>query len=179
MFHYSWFVLGANGIGCLCIVFDLIYITLGDSATAGARFDESSNCWTPSADCSCTPLPGTLPDAATQYVRVRHQCLDVRYITIEGRSAPEFLPGGLMIGPDCVPKQHANSVCSICSRNWKDAQLVDDGPFILRTKFGPVLRRKIKLICSCSKEYRWNPSDEFIHTIKNNAEGGTYTAMFL
>jgi hypothetical protein len=50
--------------------------------------------------------------------------------------------------------------------------LEEDGVFTLRTYYGAVLRRKFSRICVCGAKYAWNPSDEYIHTIKQGTEGG-------
>jgi hypothetical protein len=142
-----------------------------ESATDGATFVVERNTWVPSQGCCSVPLPAVLPDEAITHTRIRHQCSDVRHVEVNGQLLPEIIPGGFMVGPDCIPR-HDSPICCNCNRPWSQASVVDDGPFILRTKFGPVLRRKTKHICPCLSECRWDPSTEFIHTIRDDAEGG-------
>ncbi len=147
------------------------------TCTAGATFDLARNTWVPAEGCSSTPLPRTMPEKAVSFALIRHQCSDVKYVTVDGSIVPELLPGGFMIGPDCVP--HPNTpTCSSCSASWSEAAFIDDGPFVLRTKLGPVLRRKIRLQCICQNKILWNPASEYVHTIRNHAEGGKAATLF-
>jgi hypothetical protein len=87
--------------------------------------------------------------------------------------SPENKPifiSGFMIGPDCLPL--LPSTCSACASTESLNQVQDDGLFVLRTYYGGVLRKKLCAICSCGAKYKWEPSSEYIHCIKDDTEGG-------
>ena len=80
-----------------------------------------------------------------------------------------------MIGPDCSPNISNNGTCVQCQRPWSEARTEGDGQFIQRTYLGAVLRLKYRLVCACSALLTWNPSSEYLHTIRNETQGGIYT----
>jgi hypothetical protein len=137
-------------------------------------FNIEKNIWIPDESCSSSPIPKTFPDAAIPFARVRQQMtLYVRQKrTSENFSVPDFLDGGYMSGPDCIPLVPES--CPTCSNMLTNVQFLDDGIFVLRTYYGAVLRRRLVVTCVCGHTYKWNPTDEFIHAIKDNTEGGGF-----
>ena len=126
----------------------------------------------PSQGCLNTNIPISIPIEAQPYVLARQTCSDVQHLS---SGEPFISVEGYMLGHDCTPNSDAfKSNCAQCSGPLTDGTLVDDGVFVLRTYMGAVLRPKKALKCSCGNLLKWNPSEEYIHTIRNNCEGGKY-----
>lgn len=135
------------------------------------QFDEALNCWVPRDDCGQHPLPNSLPPEAAVFVRNRQQLRDVRVHDIEGMATPYVSESGFMEGPQCIPRI-PNDSCRACGNDWKASTSTSDGMFLLRTYGGAVIREKRALVCACGERVKWRPAEEFIHTIRNETEGG-------
>jgi hypothetical protein len=127
------------------------------------------NCWVPTASCSQTPIPSKMPEHAIPFVSYR-QDMSV-YVKIDSQTKKALLvEGPFMIGPDCVPILPV--VCSRCQHQLVVSSEICEDVFLERTYYGAVARNKISKFCVCGCRYDWDPSTEFIHTIRNNCEGG-------
>lgn len=151
--------------------------TTEEDRASGVFFEMDTNCWIPDRSCSSQPIPKAFPDAAVPFARKRQQMS--QYVKLQGvpnTNTPDFLSGGYMCGPDCVPM--APEHCLTCSSLSSSYQFLDDGVFVLRTYYGAVVRKRCAAICVCGHIYKWNPADEFIHAIKDNSEGGKLLFLY-
>jgi hypothetical protein len=138
----------------------------------GVRFCLESNCWKPLPSCGQQSLPRELPPEASPFVLRRQLCADVQHVRVQGIMCPFVSEQGFMLGPDCAPNVAESSACTQCKRAWSLARRVSSGQFLLRTYVGTVLRLVFQYVCDCGATMTWDPSSEYIYTIRNGTEGG-------
>ena len=122
--------------------------------------------------CGQQSLPRELPPEASPFVLRRQLCADVQHVRVQGIMCPFVSEQGFMLGPDCVPNVTESSACTQCRRAWSLARRVSSGQFLLRTYVGTVLRLVFQYVCDCGATMTWDPSSEYIYTIRNGTEGG-------
>jgi hypothetical protein len=139
----------------------------------GVHFDISRNSWVPRDDCGQHILPALLPPEAAPFVCNRQLLRDVRLQDNSGILTPYVSESGFLEGPDCIPRISQQNFPS-CGSCWGVTNLIPSGIFILRTYGGAVIRQKRALVCACGETVSWRPEDEYIHTIRNQSEGGIH-----
>ncbi len=67
---------------------------------------------------------------------------------------------------ECVPREGC-----LCGTPTRDCEVQNDGSIYLHTAAGTFSRTICHLVCPCGITTKWNPSHEFIHTIRHNKHG--------
>ncbi len=140
-----------------------------DGAKMLIEYDHQWDQWVP----LCSPCRAPIPKFPTSDVKAWAQKrLDLVEVD---RSVDR---NGMMAGPPCIPQGVAN--CTKCGSSMRDAFMVEQRPFTLRTYRGAVLRRVFDVQCAkCHNKRSWDPYFECILTINEGREGGKRLAKLL
>jgi len=139
------------------------------SKTAGVWFDSSQTRWWPDENCSHAQIPYEPNGEAKGWFRRRLTMDDIER-SENGRPTKD--ERGCFKGDPCVALQ-----CSGCEAKIAEVQDEVDvqalgSTIVIHTLSGPVARQKYVWVCTCGQRNHWDPSSEFIHTIRSGAEGG-------
>jgi len=139
------------------------------SKTAGVWFNSSRNCWWPDEKCGQVQIPYEPNDEAKRWFLRRLTMDDIKR---SPNRSPTMDVRGCFEGDPCIAPQ-----CSVCNAKFADmAGEVDaedlDISIVIHTLSGPIARKKFCWVCTCGQRNHWDPSSEFIHTIRSGAEGG-------
>lgn len=140
------------------------------SKTAGVWFDSIQARWWPDENCSQVQIPYEPNDDAKLWFKRRLTMDDIKR---SHNGSPTKDDKGCYEGDPCIALQ-----CSACDtkiadiRDEVDVQPLD-ATIVIHTLSGPIARQKYGWQCTCGKQNLWDPSTEFIHTIRNGAEGGS------
>ena len=139
------------------------------SKTAGVWFDSSRNCWWPDEKCGQVQIPYEPDDEAKRWFLRRLTMDDIKR---SSNRSPTKDVRGCFEGDPCIASQ-----CSVCNAKFADMEgevrAEDlDISIVIHTLSGPIARKKFSWVCTCGQRNHWDPSSEFIHTIRCGAEGG-------
>ena len=139
------------------------------SKTAGVWFDSIQARWRPDENCSQVQIPYEPNEEAKRWFKRRLTMDDVKR---SHNGSPTKDAMGCYEGDPCIALQ-----CSACDAKIADIrEEVDVQPLkasiVIHTLSGPIAREKFGWECTCGQRNLWDPSTEFIHTIRNGAEGG-------
>lgn len=133
------------------------------SKTAGVWFDSSRNCWWPDEKCGQVQIPYEPDDEAKRWFLRRLTMDDIKR---SSNRSPTKDVRGCFEGDPCIASQ-----CSVCNAKFADMEgevrAEDlDISIVIHTLSGPIARKKFSWVCTCGQRNHWDPSSEFIHTIR-------------
>jgi hypothetical protein len=146
--------------------------------TEGLTFNESSNSWVGSRDCSTAPIPrfSELTEVQRQMIRER---LTLDCVVRDANNRPRRTPEGFLMGEPCVPKNchRCNAIFEATDRVMINAagNRLNTPMMLLMSHAGTIQRPRIQCWCTaCEVHSDWDPSSELVHTIRNGNYGGAY-----
>ena len=146
--------------------------------TEGLTFNDSSNSWVGSRDCSTAPIPRFTELTEVQRRMIRER-LTLDCVLRDADNCPRRSPEGFLMGTPCVPKNchRCNALFEATDRVTINAagNRLNPPMMLLMSHAGTIQRPRFQCWCAaCEVHSDWDPSSELVHTIRNGNYGGTY-----